>query len=77
MTQFAPTRDQTFRQARSTRGRSSIFGALMTAPLRWLGQAWIEHRDERLLQSLSDAQLRDLGIARSQIPHVVRDGLCR
>ena len=37
-------------------------------------RAWIVHKEERLLQELSDYQLRDLGITRGQISHVVRDG---
>lgn len=77
MTQFAPTRSQTFRQAHSGRRAPSVLGGLMTAPLRWAQQAWLRHRDERLLQGLSDTQLRDLGITRGQIQRVVREGLNR
>jgi len=77
MTQFTHTRDQSFRQARSGRRMPSVFGGLMIAPLRWAQRAWARHRDERLLQGLSDVQLRDLGITRGQIQRVVRDGLHR
>ena len=77
MTHFAPTRNRTFRQTRSGRRAPSVFGNLMTAPLRWVRQALARHRDERLLQGLSDTQLRDLGITRGQIQRVVRDGLHR
>lgn len=81
MTQFAPTRNNTssqaFGQACSGRRIPSVFGGLMTAPLRWAQQAWVRHCDERLLQGLSDVQLRDLGITRGQIQRVVRDGLHR
>ena len=48
--------------------------ALPRALLRAIRRAWTTHKEERLLQELSDYQLRDLGISRHQIPHVVRDG---
>lgn len=54
-------------------------------PLRWLGallplalsamrRAWTARSDQRLLQELSDYHLRDIGISREQIPHIVRSG---
>jgi uncharacterized protein YjiS (DUF1127 family) len=42
--------------------------------LRSLRRAWATHSDERLLQELSDHQLRDIGIRRGQIARVVRSG---
>ncbi len=39
-----------------------------------LSGAWARHRDEKLLQTLSDHQLRDLGIGRGDIDRVVRHG---
>ncbi|HWA49286.1 MAG TPA: DUF1127 domain-containing protein [Dongiaceae bacterium] len=39
-----------------------------------LTDAWARHRDENLLQTLSDHQLRDLGIGRGDISRVVRHG---
>lgn len=77
MTQYAPTRDQTLRRTPLVPRQPSVLGTLMTLPLQWLVRAWVEHRDRRLLESLSDTQLRDIGIRRSQIPHAVRDGLPR
>jgi uncharacterized protein YjiS (DUF1127 family) len=77
MTQFIHTHEHSFRQARSGRRTPSFLGGLVTAPLRWVAQAWVQHRDERLLQSMSDTQLRDLGISRGQIYRAVRDGLNR
>jgi uncharacterized protein YjiS (DUF1127 family) len=50
---------------------------LLTVPgmlLRSLRRAWTTHSDERLLQELSDYQLRDIGIRRGQIARVVRNG---
>ncbi|MGH6892804.1 MAG: DUF1127 domain-containing protein, partial [Dongiaceae bacterium] len=47
--------------------------ALSRALLRWARHAWTMHCDERLLQELSDHQLRDLGIHRGQISHIVRN----
>jgi len=35
---------------------------------------WTRHRDEQLLQTLSDHQLRDLGIRRGDVGRVVRYG---
>jgi len=49
--------------------------ALPRALVRTLHNAWATHGDERLLQELSDHQLRDIGIRREHIPHVVRRGL--
>lgn len=77
MTRFAPTHVETFVKPHSGRGTPSIFGGLMRGPLRWARQAWAQHRDERLLQGLSDTQLRDLGISRGEIHRTVRDGLPR
>jgi uncharacterized protein YjiS (DUF1127 family) len=48
--------------------------AFPRALLHAIRRAWTVHKEERLLQELSDYQLRDLGISREQIPHVVRDG---
>jgi uncharacterized protein YjiS (DUF1127 family) len=39
-----------------------------------LNGIWSRHRDEQLLQTLSDYQLRDLGIRRGDIGRVVRHG---
>jgi uncharacterized protein YjiS (DUF1127 family) len=47
--------------------------ALLLVPAR-LASAWARHRDEKLLQTLSDHQLRDLGIGRGDIQRVVRGG---
>jgi uncharacterized protein YjiS (DUF1127 family) len=44
------------------------------AVVRTLRRAWATHTDERLLQEMSDHQLRDIGIRREHIPHVVRHG---
>lgn len=77
MNQFAPTHSRTFRHALPSRRAPSMIGGLLVAPLRWAQQAWVQHRDARLLQGLSDTQLRDLGITRGQIQRAVREGLCR
>jgi uncharacterized protein YjiS (DUF1127 family) len=77
MTQFAPTRSHAFQKVHSKHRVQSAFGGALGAPLRWAQQAWTRHRDERLLQGLSDTQLRDLGITRGEIYRTVRDGLDR
>ncbi len=75
MQEFAPTRSRIFHPAHNI-GRAPLsFGNLVSGPLRWARQAWSQHRDERLLQGLSDTQLRDLGITRGEIHRTVRDGL--
>lgn len=48
--------------------------AISAMLLRSLRNAWRMHCDEKLLQGLSDHQLRDIGVRRGQIPHVVRNG---
>jgi len=48
--------------------------AFPRALVRTVRRAWTTHADERLLQELSDHQLRDIGIRREHIPHVVRNG---
>jgi len=51
---------------------------LLAAPramLRAARHAWAVQREEKLLQDLSDHQLRDLGIRRDQISNAVRNGL--
>lgn len=59
----------------SAHGKTGDF--LLAMPgmlLRSLRRVWNAHSDERLLQELSDHQLRDIGIRRGQIAHVVRSG---
>lgn len=48
--------------------------AFPRALLRTVRQAWNAHADRKLLAELSDHQLRDIGIRREHIPHVVRHG---
>ena len=52
-------------------------GPFLAAPLALLRaalRAWRTHSDRRLLQELSDHQLRDIGIQREHIPHIGRNG---
>jgi len=42
--------------------------------LRSVRRAWTAHADRKLLAELSDHQLRDIGIRREHIPHIVRRG---
>jgi len=48
--------------------------AIPRALLRAVRSAWHTHSERRLLQELSDHHLRDIGISREQIPHVIRKG---
>jgi uncharacterized protein YjiS (DUF1127 family) len=45
-------------------------GATVEAALR----AHARRRDERILREMADYQLHDLGIARADVPRVVREG---
>lgn len=72
MTQFAQMPTQVFRQTRVGRRAPSILAHAVTMPLRWARQAWIQYHDQRVLQALSDHQLRDIGLSRSQIPQAMR-----
>ena len=60
------------------RGGSSLGWAsalLLAAPrnvLRAVRHTWKVYSDERLLQELSDYQLRDIGIRREHISHIAR-----
>ena len=57
--------------------RSEPVGFLLAFPravLRTMQRAWHAHADRKLLAELSDHQLRDIGIRREHIPHVVRHG---
>jgi uncharacterized protein YjiS (DUF1127 family) len=63
--------------ARGAGGHGKAGNLLLAMPgmlLRSLRRAWTTHCDERLLQELSDHQLRDIGIRRGQIARVVRSG---
>ena len=42
--------------------------------LRTVVRSWIVRRDERLLQAMPEHELKDIGIARSEIRHAVRSG---
>ena len=58
----------------SFRWASDILLAAPRALLRAARRAWTTHSDRRLLQELSDHQLRDIGIRREHIPHMARHG---
>jgi uncharacterized protein YjiS (DUF1127 family) len=36
---------------------------------RWLKRWWERHRTRRILSTMSDAQLRDLGLSRDDVRH--------
>ena len=60
--------------ARETARSGGLLSAIAAMLLRALRNAWRMHCDEKLLQELSDHQLRDIGIRRGEIPHVVKRG---
>ena len=65
------------RRHMSTSEPGAGFGMLHRAARLVTGRlagAWARHHDEKLLQTLSDHQLRDLGIGRGDIGRVVRHG---
>jgi uncharacterized protein YjiS (DUF1127 family) len=45
--------------------------------LNGLRRLWATQREARLLEELSDHHLRDLGIRREQIPHILKNGWLR
>jgi len=62
-------------QSEPSLGRAgNLVLAFPRAMVRTLRRAWATRSDERLLQQMSDHQLRDIGIRREYIPHVVRHG---
>lgn len=65
------------RSAHSFGWAGGLLVAIPAALLRAVRRAWKLHCDEKLLQELSDHQLRDLGIRRTQISHIVRNGCDR
>jgi uncharacterized protein YjiS (DUF1127 family) len=79
MSQMISRRSDGFQmQARSATPLGEAGEILMAVPralVRAARRAWKTHTDERLLQELSDHQLRDIGIRRAHIPHIVRHGL--
>ena len=78
MSQLISRRSDSFQlQAQSEPSLGWAGTRLMTLPgalLRAVRGAWNTHSERRLLQELSDHQLRDIGISREHIPHVVRHG---
>jgi uncharacterized protein YjiS (DUF1127 family) len=78
MSQMISRRSDSFRfqaQSEPSLGRAGdLVLAFPRAMVRTLRRAWATRSDERLLQQMSDHQLRDIGIRREHIPHVVRHG---
>ncbi len=71
------TQNYSFHRHMSAGGPSGSLGLLRRAVGMVMGRltgVWARHRDEKLLQTLSDHQLRDLGIGRGDIGRVVRHG---
>jgi uncharacterized protein YjiS (DUF1127 family) len=78
MSQSISSKSNSFRM--HVRAESSLGWAcdlLLAGPralLRATRRAWSMHCEQKLLQELSDYQLRDLGIRRDQIESAVRNG---
>jgi uncharacterized protein YjiS (DUF1127 family) len=73
MSQLISSRPHGF-QAQSRSEPVGFLWAFPLALLRTVRHAWRTHADRKLLAELSDHQLRDIGIRREHIPHVVRHG---
>jgi uncharacterized protein YjiS (DUF1127 family) len=77
MSQMISRRSDSFQmQAQSEPSLGSAGELLLAVPralFRAARRAWNTHSDQRLLAELSDHQLRDIGIRREHIPHVVRN----
>ena len=71
----------TFRLPRMSRAVSIILfppaislGTLVSRQWRRYAEARRQHRAMILLESLSDGALKDIGVSRSEIPSMARDG---
>ena len=71
MQNYSVHRHMSASEASGSLGMLSRAARLVTGRLTGI---WTRHRDEQLLQTLSDYQLRDLGIRRGDIGRVVRHG---
>jgi uncharacterized protein YjiS (DUF1127 family) len=69
MTHIAFSAHSSGRSAR-TRVRHSIAARLVGR----IKSEWRVHRDRRILETMSDAGLQDIGISRSEIGYAVRNG---
>jgi uncharacterized protein YjiS (DUF1127 family) len=78
MSQLISRRSDSFQLQAQSEPSLGWAGALLAAVPRALWRAaqraWNTHSERRLLQELSDHHLRDIGISREQIPHVIRKG---
>jgi uncharacterized protein YjiS (DUF1127 family) len=78
MSEMISNRSNSFQVQAQSEAWFGWLGALLLSRagnmLRAARQAWKTHSDEKLLQELSDHQLRDIGIRREHIPHIVRNG---
>ena len=78
MSHSISSKSNSFRLSGRTESSLAWVGELLLAVPRVLARsmrrALAQHREERLLQELSDYQLRDVGIRREQIPYVLRNG---
>lgn len=78
MSQLISRRPNSFQlQAQSEPSLGWAGGFLLAVPralVRAARRAWVTHSEERLLQQLNDYQLRDIGVRREHISHIVRNG---
>jgi uncharacterized protein YjiS (DUF1127 family) len=77
MSQSISSKSNSFRLQVRTGSSLGWAGDVLLAIPRALRRAWTVQREERLLQELSDYQLRDVGIRRDQISYVLKNGLDR
>ena len=74
MSQLISSKSNSFRLQLRTGSSRSWAGEILLALPRAFRRAWAVQREERLLQELSDYQLRDVGIRRDQISYMLRNG---
>jgi uncharacterized protein YjiS (DUF1127 family) len=74
MSQSISSKSNSFRLQVRTGSSLGRAGDIVLAIPRALRRAWTVQREERLLQELSDYQLRDVGIRRDQISYVLKNG---
>jgi len=74
MSQLISSKSNDFRLRVRTRPSLGPVGQMLMAIPRAVRRMWAVQREERLLQELSDYQLRDVGIRRDQISYALRNG---
>ncbi|HEY1382034.1 MAG TPA: DUF1127 domain-containing protein [Dongiaceae bacterium] len=74
MSQLISSKSNSFRLQVRTGPSLGWPGQIVLAIPRAFRRAWAVQREKRLLQDLSDYQLRDVGLRRDQISYMLKNG---